>query len=741
MSRQSSEPEVTLTIDGGSLSADSVQGRVSVSTPFRFSVVCRVDSDGPPAKQLLGKSARLVVQPVVGPPLFVHGVVQSVVTETARRGQQSHLEHRLEIAPPTGPLEIGRDHRYFQDCTAVDVLQKIMSRSGVDAASVRYNLAATYAKRPYVTQWAESDWTFVERLLAEEGIAYRFDFTEDATEVVFFDDSTIAPDVNGGAIRLASLTGLEADTDAVHDIRWRHGVRPEKVVLNDYNPEKPALKQDAIAEAGNGLHAHYDAPGRYASPADGKALAIRRLEALQAVRAVISGYSTNPRLWPGRIVEIPSAPGLADGRVLVTELEVDVVSRGAHRGKASFRFSGVPAKTPYRSLGKSPTPSPTGPQTARIAGPSGKELHTDDIGRVRAQFYWDREGKGDDHASTFMRVGQFALGNSMVRPRIGWDVLVEHHSGDVDRPLVVSHLYDGASPPPYPLPANKSRTSWQTATTPGGGSSNEIRFEDKKGSEEIFLNASKDMVVAIGDTKAKQVGANHTHDIGASSQIKVGSSRNTGVTADQKYKVSAAESVTISGNATTTVGGSETVTVGAAKSVTVTMGKNLDASGGRSLTVGGNMMDISALGVNRAVLGSASVTVGSAWISAAGAGYSNMTLGAAAETVGGVKLQVGVGGVELKAMGALAETVGGAYVAAAGGDFGEAATGAVSFLVGGAFIVNAPSIEITADSEISIVCGGASIKITSGAIEISAPAIPIPAGMIKKDGGKVDHNP
>src|SRR6185436_264741 len=115
------------------------------------------------------------------------------------------------------------------------------------------------------------------------------------------------------------------------------------------------------------------------------------------------------------------------------------------------------------------------------------------------QHYWDREGKRDDKASTWMRVGQFPLGGSMILPRIGWDMLIGHHEGDIDRPAVVTHLYDGEHPVPYALPANKTRTAFQTATSPGGGSTNEMRFEDKAGSEEIFLNASKDMNVVVGD--------------------------------------------------------------------------------------------------------------------------------------------------------------------------------------------------------------------------------------------------
>lgn len=742
MAHTRTEPKVTFDVDGKAIVVHRVDGTIAVSELFSIKVLGH-ETDLVTAAERLGKPGMLVVQPVVGPPLTIHGILTSVESRTDREADGEVHHHVFELRPAVAALTVGRDHRYFQNLDVVAIVKKVLELAGVDAALVVWKTDGTYRKRDYTTQWGESDWTFIERLLREEGLAYCFDFGESETKLVVFDDSVTAPEVEGGSILCVRESGMETDAEAVFNLKVRWATTPDQVILRDYNPVKPTVNQEAKVDTGTTKASRYDYPGRYGVPADGTGLAKRRLESLAARRCVLQGATNNPRLWPGRKVTIDESRFEALSSAFVTGLSLTVLFAHAEgQGRANFSFSAVPGSVPFRPpTNEDGAPTTSGPQTAQVVGPRGEELHTDESGRVRAQFHWDRLGKGDETSSTFMRVGQFALGGSMVRPRIGWDVLVEHHSGDADVPMLLSHLYDGEHPVPYALPANKTRSSWQTATTPGNGSSNEIRFEDKKGSEEIFINASKDMAVAIGDTKSKQVGNNHSHDIGSNSTITSGAERTIGVTTDQKFEVGAAETLSVSGGRSTGIGGSDTVTIGAARSVTVSSGTSIEATGGRSLTVGGSMIAVAGLGVSRAVLGSASVTVGGAWISAAATGLGNVTAGAGAETIGGAKLQIGVGGVTLGVKGALAETVGAAYVSAAGGNFGESATGAISITVGGAFIMNSPSIEIEAESEIKIVCGGTSLTITGSCIELKSPAVPQPAAMIASDGATIHHNP
>jgi type VI secretion system secreted protein VgrG len=428
-----------------------------------------------------------------------------------------------------------------------------------------------------------------------------------------------------------------------------------------------------------------------------------------------------------------------NGRLLVVEVDLDV---DEHRAGAEVRraFTAIPADTPFRAPRGRVTASPRGPQTGVVVGAPGEEIHPDATGRVRVQLWWDREGKRDGQASTWMRVGQFALGGSMIVPRIGWDVLTHHHEGDIDAPFVLTHLYDGQHPVPYALPANKTRTAWQTATTPGGGSTNELRFEDKAGKEEMFVNASKDMNVVVGDKKGEKIGNNHAHSIGANLDVKVGSNLVYGVGAKQDVSVGGSETVSVAAKRSVTVGGAESASIGGSRSVTVISGLTQEAKGGRTLTVGGTLMGAAAMEINRTAVGTMNLTVGGSSIIAAATGLETTTGGAAAETIGGAKIQLGASGIETGVKGAAAETVGGAYVIAAGGNAGESATGTLAITVGGAFLANAPAVEIEADTEISIRVGASSLTVKPGSIEVKAPTLFSPGAVIDKSAGNIHHN-
>lgn len=731
-----SQAVITLSIDGTDvLLVDLVVGTEAVSRPFSLRVTARDESaTARTVSDLLGKVAALTITSRKGDVAHRTGIVERVTTDE----QSKWVVYDLTISPVTAPLTLGLNSRVYQEQTVQDVITDVLSRGEVPSDKVSWSLGGSLPTRVYVAQYLESDWSFVERLAADEGISYYFDHAEAGSSVVFCDKLEDAPTLPGGdTFKVAADTRqMLIDEVVVARVGKAMSVASQKVTLRDYDPSKPKTKLEAMS--GDGTYEIYDYPGRFLESSVGSTRAERALDVLRSRTVTMRGETPTPRLCPGHRFTIQGHELPAfDAEYLCVQTEW----RASRTDGVRTTWTAVPSSTPFRpaSLLDADREMP-GSQTGVVAGPPGKELYTSDTGDIRVQFYWDREGKHDDKASTFMRVGQFALGGSMVRPRVGWDVLVEHHQGSANAPFVVSHVYDGEHPPPYALPGNKTRTAWQTATTPGGGSANEIRFEDKKGSEEIFLNASKDMAVTVGDKKVKNVGVDHSHEIGANHQVTIGSNHSLTVGAGQETKVGASETLSVTAERTTEVGGSDSSTIGAARTVTAVGGHTLDAEGGRSLTVGASMMDISALSVARLVLGSCSVTVGAAWISAAGTGLDNMTVGASAETVGGAKIQLGGGSIDLKVKGALAETVGGAYLHLPGGAMTETATGNLTVNVGGAFIGNAPNIEIEADNEISITCGGSSLTIKSGSIEVKSPSLASPGATISKTGSKVEHN-
>lgn len=299
---------------------------------------------------------------------------------------------------------------------------------------------------------------------------------------MFFDETPQAPEVVGGPTPRCHRSD-QADRDAVHGLMVEDVPRGSLVLCSGITnrASRASIKRSTSPRAmANGVstttQAGIGCPPMKRGPAQ------RRLESLRSAGVVIEGRVTNPRTWPGRIVDLDGSPFAEIAKLMITSMHLSIAHRtDEEAGRAEFRFTATPAEVPHRPDVRPSAAPVRGPQTAVVVGPSGEELHTDDVGRIRAQFRWDWSEHKDHNASTPMRVGQFPLGNSMVRPRVGWGSHRRVSSGGrgfSDDPQ--SPIYDGAHPPPYPLPANKTRTSWQTATSPGGGSSNEIRFETRR---------------------------------------------------------------------------------------------------------------------------------------------------------------------------------------------------------------------------------------------------------------------
>jgi type VI secretion system secreted protein VgrG len=732
---------VGLSIAGIALEVATLRGTIELSRTYELRVEAFARGDMPAIADLLGQTYELTITDTHGNAVIIRGVTLAVEQFADAVVEGGRVD--LLLGSPVAPLGLGRDSRVFQDLGVVDIVSKVIERGGV--ADVEWRTSASYPTRPYTVQYRESDWDFVERLLIEEGIYYFFEHEDGATKIVFCDDSTTAADLDEGAtLPFRDEGGLAATRDAVHRVRRRAALVHDAVRLRDYNQEKPRLSLDS--KAGSGAHEVYDFPGRFQLPAAGDQLARVRLEGLQARRVVTVGEASTTRLRVGRVFELSEHPiDALNGRCLVERITYHASEprAGAAQGNEGLHLAweAIPAATPYRRPRQAPvTRDPAGLETGVVVGVKGEEIHPDKSGRIRVQHYWDREGQRDDKASTWMRVGQFPVGGSMVLPRIGWDVVVHHSEGDIDQPYVSSHLYDGQFPVPYPLPEHKTRTSFQTASTPGGGSVNEIRYEDKAGSEEMFINASKDMNVVVGDNVNEKVGVDFTETIGSNLDVKIGSNLKVGIKSDQSISIGASESLTVSASRAVAVDGSESTTIGASRSVTVSKGSTIEATAGRTHTVGGTMMAASALGVNRMVLGTLSMSVGGSWIRVAGTGLSTATAGACAETVGAAKIHAGAAGCSVSVNGAAAETVGGAYVIAAGGNVAESATSSLAFTVGGAYLANAPSIEIEATSEISIRVGASSLTITGSCVEVKSPLIAAPAAAISKKASKIEHN-
>lgn len=522
------------------------------------------------------------------PRTYVGIVESSTVKGSGQMGMDGRLSrYILRVVPKIALLDRVVDSRIYQDMDVKEIVTKVLESHHIAGSGVEWKLTGSYPKREYCVQYQESSLAFISRLLEEEGIYYFVEAGEgdDPEEkVVFVDDSTVAEPIPGDPELLVKpRASMLTEQDAIYWLADAKRVRSGKFVLRDYNFEKPQLDLTSTAEGKEYTNLEvYDYPGIYLEPSEGQRLAKVRLEAEQALCSTVSIKAECLRLFVGKkltVAESASLGGDLDGDWVVTSLDHDYDgARGEsekQKGDAGFALHAtlLPADVKHRTPRRTPVPMIEGPQTARVVAPPGSPLetiHTDKHGRVKVKFHWDRTDVDDDKASCWIRVQQLQTSGSMVIPRIEWEVIVEYLEGNPDRPLVTGRLYNGTFMPPYALPEGKTRTTFRTATTPSGGGTNEIRFEDKAGGEEIMIHAQYDMTMMTANNKKKTVGNNETSVVKNNSSLEVGANQDTKITKGAKAEVGADQTVSVGGNRNVevnavtglTVGGNATTSVG-----------------------------------------------------------------------------------------------------------------------------------------------------------------------------------
>lgn len=533
------------------------------------------------------------------------GVVESAsvtASPATGAGEVTHAAH-FRVVSRVGLLEGSVGAEIFQEKKVDEIVTAVLEAHGVPKAEQKWELTGSYPKRTYCVRYMESALDFVSRLLEEEGIWY-FTALEDGKEITHFrdDSSSSAPIEGDGSLPFRDATGLENASDVVFSIVEQAEIKSGTFTLRDYDFEHPSLDLTSKAEGEHDKDLErYDYPGLYVAPAEGKRLAKVRLEAELVGRDQLKVLSDCPRLDAGRIVQLENT-NYADqaGAYLVTAV---IHSLGPARGaphdaarrlaastfgrERAGRAAGayvctaelIPKAVKFRTAQTTPRPVIDGPQTAKVVAPQGSEaesIHTDEHGRCKVKFHWDLAPGEDDKASCWMRVAQLQTSGSMMLPRIDWEVIVEFLEGNPDRPLVTAMLYNGQNMPPYALPEGKTRTSMQTRSTPGGGGTNEIRFEDRAGGEEIMMNAKHNQTMATANDKKKTIGKDATRTIGGDETIDVGGNQTTKITMGNRV----------------TVGGDQSVSVGGNRNVEVNAVTNLKVGGSSSTAVGGNHFEM-----------------------------------------------------------------------------------------------------------------------------------------------------
>ena len=727
-------------IDGVSHEVVALSGNEGVMRLFRYEITCAGLAANEPPRALLGKPAVIT--------LFGHGqtrFVRGIVAEASRSVSDDGKSILTVIVRPDAHLlTLGRNCRVFQHMTVVDIVKAVLASN---AQPTRWEVTESYEQHIYCAQYREDDWTFVSRLLEEEGIYCWFDHSDEASTLVFSDLSTSAADMPGGAfITFAHESGVHADREVVFELGEHVAARTTKFTAGSFDPARPRLKIEAVD--GGGPFESYDAPGGGAeSPQTIGRQAKHRLQAAIAASRGVFGKSTSVRLAPGMVLEIGGCTASRlDDRYVLTDVAIEIVQR--RRGPASgaggdkqivTKFSAIRHAVPYRPLEKTRPAKQAGLQTGQVVGAEGAEVQPDARGCVRVKLRWDRDPKNDDAAGKWMRVAQRGTSESMLLPRIGWNVLTMNDEGTVDAPWVLSRIHDAEHPPAYPLPANKTRVVWKTATTPGGGSFNEIYFEDKQGREEMFINASKDMTILTQHVKKDEVIHDQTRIVGNNHTMSVGLNYSENIGHDQLVAIGGNETIIVAKGCEKTVGGNETAGIGGSRNITTGGQHTTNVTLDRKLSVGSALIDIT-IGQISASSKWSTVLVGGVRVAASGGTISEDVSKVTVQTIGGAKIEMAGTNCPVDVKKSYTETVGGAMVLKAGGNYADTADVKSFWTVGAKLSAKAPKVFFEAKDKIEIKCGGSSLVITKDTVEIVSPSYDLSGAFLDVNTSVVNHN-
>jgi type VI secretion system secreted protein VgrG len=469
--------------------------------------------------------------------------------------------YRLRLRPTLHGLAYRVRTRIFQDLDVVEIVTKVLQDAGADK-DARFGVETTYPKREHCCQWKESELAFVLRLLEEEGIFYWFEHTETEHTLIFADHPSAHTPIAGDTIlplRSREARDEESIWNAVLAIRNGH----DSVKSRDWYFEQPEEPYTNGA-GGDGARTRYEYPGRYKMGAEGARRAhVRHEEALHDARELGAEHDSL-RVAPGKKLELADvSPDALAGEYLVLGVEHTFAVSDRYDGGVSVHgdyrgtLRAIPSSVPFRAPRVTPKPIASGLESAVVTGPAGEEIHVDPYGRIKVHFYWDREGKVDDTASCWVRFQQMNTSGAMILPRLGWEVHVAFIDGDPDRPVALHKAYNAETLPPYALPANKTQSALQSSTSPGGGSTNEIRLQDGNGGMEWFLHASKDLDVVVAHDEKETIGVDATEVVSATFTATVGGNETGTVKGNQSVTVKVSSAAQTVGNKTVHVGGND----------------------------------------------------------------------------------------------------------------------------------------------------------------------------------------
>ncbi len=682
------DASVHTSLPDGELVFYTMSGYEALGQLFRYELQLLSENPEINLSELLGEPISVSLRLPHGESREFNGVVSHCAFD---ENVGRYFLYRVTVRPWIWILGNRARSRIFQNEKVPDVIERLFREHGF--SDFENALTDEYRRLDYLVQYRESDLRFITRLMELEGIYFFFKH-EGRQHKLVLADSYSAHDRAAGYESVPYYpprAGERRERDHIN--RWRalRTMRPGTYAARDFNFTRPAAP--VLAENSLPLdHAYndyevYDYPGKFLDASEAEVQCRVRREELQVGFEQMRGEGNARGLGCGNLFSLEEFPRSDQNReYLVTQAEYgirvadyDSTDRG-EEAKFHVGFLAMESRRPYRAPRRTPKPVVEGPQTATVVGQAGQEIWTDEYGRVRLHFHWDREGNADETSSCWVRVSQAWAGmnwGSIHIPRIGQEVIVSFLDGDPDRPIVTGRVYNADNMPPYALPDNQTQSGIKSRSTKGGtpDNFNEIRFEDKKGEEQIFIQAEKDMATVVKN--------NHSISAGATQSISSGGDQSISTQSNQSVSVSGTRSVTVTKADTQTFEASRTTSVGETDDLTVTGAHTGTYETGRTLTVSGANDALTVDGANREV-----------------------TVNGEFNTTATTHYKVTQGANELFLKAPLAKLTNGKCVVS---------------LDGGNATIDAPE-------QIQIKCGGSTITLTTSGIDVAATKITLNGG-------------
>jgi type VI secretion system secreted protein VgrG len=552
-------------------------GNEGISRLFSFHLDLFSTNNAISFGDIVGKRVTVKVRLASGDQRYFNGYV----SRFAQSGSDARFTHyQMEVVPWLWFLTRNADCKIFQNLTIPDIIQQVFKDRGF--TDFKNSLTGSFEPREYCVQYRETDFNFVSRLMEQYGIFYYFEHEETKHTLVLGNSPTAHQACPHQSTVRYNTSGDWDDEDVVTGWHMEQELRTGKYSLTDYNFETPSnslLSSDptVFSVDGNNAYEIYDYPGIYLTKSQGDTLTKIRMQEEEAPHVVVTGGSVCRAFTPGYKFTLTDhyRKDMNEEYVLTEVQHMASVGRSysladVEKGeKYSNHFTCIPSSVPFRPPRVTPKPFVQGPQPALVVGKSGEEIWVDKYGRVVVQFYWDRVGKDNEKSSCWVRVSQPWAGKNwgaMWIPRIGQEVIVSFLEGDPDRPLITGRVYNAEQTVPYVLPDHQTVSTFKSRSSKGGGSDNynEIRFEDKKGSEQIFINAEKDLDLRVENDSREFVGANRHLMVKTNQQEMVEGDKSGHVKGNHLEKIDGDMSLTIGGDQSEKVGGGYSFQVGQA---------------------------------------------------------------------------------------------------------------------------------------------------------------------------------